>query len=453
MLFSDDFELGDLSRWASVDGLVVENHDVHGGSWAAEAAGAGVAADAVANLSQAAGEVDVGVWFNVSSHSTGFSLLKFKSATGATILAVGVRRSSTLRYVNGVTGVTHRSTTVVAQGVWHQLNVHLSVNGASGTIAFDMDGQPVDMGGTDDLGSAAIGRLLVGTDTLSRTFDVSFDDVTVTTPGAPPPPPVDLLGIASQNTYQVDAPRIEGEIGTVPAWRKYERFSSTLASADTLAALSAGKTVVLSWKPDAAGLWSNVTAGLWDAKMTTALLALKPYADHVILIFHHEPDNDDSQYGTSADFIAAFQHVATLARSIAPAIRMAYVATCWNLTNAAAFYPGDAYVDIIGCDIYNWGTDTTKSNWKSLQDAASAPIAWAKGYGKPVILGEWGSQAATNDPNGRAAWLTAAAKWLRDPNTGILLACYFDVGPPIAAWEWRFETAPQDVAAMHDAWS
>jgi beta-mannanase len=141
----------------------------------------------------------------------------------------------------------------------------------------------------------------------------------------------------------------------------------------------------------------------------------------VLLDFGHEmngnwyPWASGVNNNTPAQYIAAFQHVHD--RFV--------VAGAWNVffvwnpdhwspsgISAAAFYPGDAYVDVMAIDGYNWN-----SNWQTpygvfhtIYDQLTALNST-----KPIIIAEVGSQA--NPPPGasppsQAAWVAAFAQTL-----------------------------------------
>ncbi|HEY6631130.1 MAG TPA: VCBS domain-containing protein [Rhizobiaceae bacterium] len=108
-------------------------------------------------------------------------------------------------------------------------------------------------------------------------------------------------------------------------------------------------------------------------------------------------------HNLAEDYIAAFQHVATLFRSVDDRFRFEWNQNYSNKDAAGAFYdldaiyPGDAFVDVIGVDAYNvarfsgQGDPVTAWSYK-----ANAPYglnwfaAYAAAHGKPMALTEWG---------------------------------------------------------------
>jgi len=118
-----------------------------------------------------------------------------------------------------------------------------------------------------------------------------------------------------------------------------------------------------------------------------------------------------------AQYVAGYQHVVTKLRSVAGSSFQ----FCWNPTlgtmsgqtggNAEVlnWYPGDAYVDSIGIDTYDWSTYPTQTaspygyrtsnqqqyNWttqETQQDGVNTYLSFAQQRGKPFGIPEWGLQ-------------------------------------------------------------
>jgi uncharacterized membrane protein YgcG len=107
-------------------------------------------------------------------------------------------------------------------------------------------------------------------------------------------------------------------------------------------------------------------------------------------------------------------------------------------------WPGDAYVDVVGVDMYDvwWGTNpptciTTADRWNqqlSWNDPAgnfglNSWVSFASSHGKPLGFGEWGLSDKTACDN--PYWITQMNNWFRaNAGTGpgqILYEAYFNV--------------------------
>ena len=187
----------------------------------------------------------------------------------------------------------------------------------------------------------------------------------------------------------------------------------------------------------------------------------------VIIRMDYEFDGGWDPYGNlnvmpnmPGNFIKAWQNVVTTVRNTVkakdPSIRVKFL---WNPTDAnvqvesAKFYPGDAYVDYIGFDNYDF--DYTGVYKTGVQpDAATQQAAWTKsieprmqwfadfasaanpynrngsvaGRSVPLIVGEWGLWQV--DPKGRPAggddpvYIQNTYDWMKTHN--VYMECYFE---------------------------
>jgi hypothetical protein len=100
----------------------------------------------------------------------------------------------------------------------------------------------------------------------------------------------------------------------------------------------------------------------------------------------------------AANFRAAWIHIVDAMRAEAPGLRFDFC-PAFGLQNfpAAEAYPGDAYVDFIGLDVYNqtWITPVTPATrWNDLLNNSYGIQFWADfaaAHGKPLSYPEWGT--------------------------------------------------------------
>lgn len=101
----------------------------------------------------------------------------------------------------------------------------------------------------------------------------------------------------------------------------------------------------------------------------------------------------------AANFRAYWIRIVTTMRTYAPGLRFDFCPAL-GLVNfpAAEAYPGDAYVDIVGLDVYNqsWTTPTPTpaARWNELVRSPYGVQFWADfaaAHGKPVSYPEWGT--------------------------------------------------------------
>ncbi len=96
-----------------------------------------------------------------------------------------------------------------------------------------------------------------------------------------------------------------------------------------------------------------VINGTYDAKIIETLKYLNTLSCPVFLRIAGEV-NVWSTPATPKNYIAAYRHIATLARTYAPKVACVYSPNYSSgyLVDMDSFYPGDAYVDWIGCSLY-----------------------------------------------------------------------------------------------------
>ena len=107
--------------------------------------------------------------------------MRFRTAAGAPILTILRRNDSKLAYFNEVTRTT-KAGPAVSSGAWHDLEVHVLVNGNSSLVEIWIDGTKVSqLSKTDALGTTPVGRVYIGDPAGGRTFDYAFDNEMVWT--------------------------------------------------------------------------------------------------------------------------------------------------------------------------------------------------------------------------------------------------------------------------------
>lgn len=183
LLFSDDFETGDMTKWTSNTGITVQQQEVYAGLYAARQTSTSAATWAYKQLDAAQNQLYYRVRFKmISQGANNVYLLKFRTATGTSIMGVYVSSTGKLAYRNDAGSTTVTSTTNVTSGAWHDLQVRATINGVDGQVEVWLDGVHIDaLSKIEALGSTAIGRIQLGDNSTARTYDVALDNVDVST--------------------------------------------------------------------------------------------------------------------------------------------------------------------------------------------------------------------------------------------------------------------------------
>jgi hypothetical protein len=156
--------------------------------------------------------------------------------------------------------------------------------------------------------------------------------------------------------------------------------------------------------------WSSIAAGNYDASVIDPeALRIKAFGQPMFLAFDHEMDASVGAEGTAADFVAAYRHIHDeFARLGVTNVVWVWTVTGWSGHDSLypSLYPGDAYVDWIGYDPYNFGS-CHGNVWHSPSTVIDRFYQWleANGYGnKPFMLPEYGTVTDPSNPNAAAQW-------------------------------------------------
>lgn len=168
---------------------------------------------------------------------------------------------------------------------------------------------------------------------------------------------------------------------------------------------------------------------------------IKSRGTPVMLAYHHEPEASGStSYGSAADFIAAYRRVETIFTQQG----VNNVTWVWQMTAyafrvkssdsryAPKWYPGDAYVDVVGGDGYNWGNacGRTGGTWTEAQAFTDPIIAFARAHQKLAALPEFGAPPDSR----RAQWLSNAHQYFVSNQNILVAAFYFNKGDSHCNW-------------------
>jgi hypothetical protein len=138
-----------------------------------------------------------------------------------------------------------------------------------------------------------------------------------------------------------------------------------------------------------------------------------------------------------ASYATYFQQIVTAMRSVSgEAFKFVWNPDADAFTTAGysvtAAYPGNAYVNYIGLDIYDqsWATPQTPANaWASTTlPALSAAESFAAAQGKPLAICEWGV-AIRSDGHGLGddpLYINNMISWMHSATNNVAYESYFD---------------------------
>lgn len=255
-----------------------------------------------------------------------------------------------------------------------------------------------------------------------------------------------ILGWASHNLTTMAAEetsfdRANGMLSTYSDFVQSPGFPHDFADA----AEERGAALMIAWEP-----WDwnrpagqqpefaprEIAAGEYDDHLESWLAAAAERTDDAEIIVRFAPEMNDSTRpwssgttagsNTPAEYIAMWRHVYELKQAIAPD-----VVFLWNPLNYGAgphpfesYFPGDAYVDALALDGFNWGyVRPDLGGWQSTDDvfgfsSSTGPVARLKELAgsKPWGIAEVASapdNPADFQPGGRGyyTWGTWVYDW------------------------------------------
>jgi chitodextrinase len=181
VLFQDDFESGSLSMWSTVAGLSVSQGITapSGGQWVARETASGAGSTyAFKSISPAVTDMYARFRFQVLSRTGAVDLMRFRNGSGGSKLSLLVNANGKLATRNA-TGTSTASTVSINTNQWYTVEIHGQIGSPSTTEVW-LDGTLVpELGATGDLGTTNFGQFLLGHTGATGTYDVAFDDVTV----------------------------------------------------------------------------------------------------------------------------------------------------------------------------------------------------------------------------------------------------------------------------------
>ncbi|MER6404594.1 glycosyl hydrolase [Streptomyces viridosporus] len=170
--------------------------------------------------------------------------------------------------------------------------------------------------------------------------------------------------------------------------------------------------------------WKEIAAGELDASVIDVQARrIKDYGERtgkkVFLSFDLEMDTRTPGNGTPAEYVKAYRHIHDRFRELG----VDNVVWTWIITgylnHADLFermYPGDAYVDWIGYNQYNYYR-CHDTDWLTFAQTQRATHDWIRknlSDDKPLMLSEFGTAADARRPERQAEWYAQVPGVLKD---------------------------------------
>jgi hypothetical protein len=228
---------------------------------------------------------------------------------------------------------------------------------------------------------------------------------------------------------------------------------------------------LVTWQPSGNGHpLDEILAGSLDALITSRAQSAKALGAQILLRWGHEmngnwypwsgSESGGGDAGVLGDgggeggaglsgpekYVAAWRHVHDIFVQVG-ATNVVWI-WCIIVTDVPSdpwnhwtnYYPGDAYVDWVGLDAYNWGSSSSCCVWESFTDLIDSPY---QDYAtrKPIMLPETASAEVGGD---KGAWITAMHAAIVSQYTDIKAVVWFDINKET---DWRIASSPSALAA------
>jgi hypothetical protein len=222
---------------------------------------------------------------------------------------------------------------------------------------------------------------------------------------------------------------------TLDVDHRYYSWNDAFPGEDERWDFDQGRIPMLTWEPWETTL-SSIASGESDTLIRERAVGLRDLGQPLFLRFAHEMNgnwypwdgfhnNDRGKRNGPAKYVAAWRHVHDLFEAegadnvvwVWCPNRNSFPAAGWN--GFQRYYPGDAYVDWVCIDGYNFGANGW-SSWRSFASIVR-PIYDAYAEIKPIMIGETGSSELGG----------AKAEWMAEARASV--ATEF---PSIAAFLW-----------------
>ena len=239
----------------------------------------------------------------------------------------------------------------------------------------------------------------------------------------------------------------------------YHLWDTAFPDSAEAARASIGQKLMFSWigkrQNGTTVSWSSIASGAEDTVIDAEATRIADMGVPVFVNFQNEPESSVGTSGTAADYVAAWRHIhdrfaaAGATNAIWTVVYMGVISDN-KLALVKALYPGDAYVDWIAWDPYDWGSCRGSAS-VSFADTVSPFYNWltTNGYGsKPFMLAEYGTVEDPANPAGKANWFTAEDHALANgqfPNLKAL--SYFDHPAPPASCNWSIGSTPGSITS------
>ena len=188
----------------------------------------------------------------------------------------------------------------------------------------------------------------------------------------------------------------------------------------------------------------EINAGTHDRTITSQAERVKAFGAPLFLRWFWEMDATENadRARDATEFVAAWRRIHdSFTKAGATNAVWVWCPTAWGFNDGSApeYYPGDAYVDWVCADGFNWYPGRDGSKWQSFEWIYRPFYDWAMAKGtKPLMAATYGVQEDPAKPGRKALWFQRARQILKTSMTGMAAVLYYDTA---REHDWRVDTS------------
>jgi hypothetical protein len=207
-----------------------------------------------------------------------------------------------------------------------------------------------------------------------------------------------------------------------------------------------GRIPMMSWGPTST---TAINSGRLDDVIRSRADGVRELGRPIFLRWFWEMDGDVASRVSHSppSFIQAWRRIRWIfARRGAWNAVWVWCPNAWGFTEGEAqkYYPGDAYVDWVCADGYNWAPGRPGDPWRSLGQIFEDFYEFGLSTGKPMMIGEYG--CLERAPGDKAAWFEEARNTLKERFPEIDAVVYFNSFGD--GMDWRVTTSASSLQAV-----
>lgn len=213
--------------------------------------------------------------------------------------------------------------------------------------------------------------------------------------------------------------------------------------------LQNGRIPMIDWD----GTYSTqIAAGSHDARIRERARGVAALGRPVFLRYFWEMDASKNLWKSQSPtaYIAAWRHIYTLFQQEGAENAMwVWCPTAWGFVKGGAqqYYPGNAYVDFVCTDGYNWYPGRSGARWRSFVEIYRSFYSFGVTTNKPLMVGEVAAQEDPDVPGRKAQWIRDATAALETQYPNIVAFVWFHSN---TIYPWWVDTSESSLQAYRE---